>query len=223
MVSWDQGILKFNCCRQVRTLKHGHGDKWLLPRASSLPPRSELPCSGIVRLTSRRIFKMALSTGGNDFARVVSTAPSHASFYERCLLFPYPYASRSTKNDWGGTRGKTGESLGKTRETRNNHPIIKSLTRLRLLLNIPISWLPLPSPSHSDATHVLIRPKRYEFCFLHFHQHLAYDMLAAHETICRNYMRVRDVTRAESNKMLLIGRLSHLFLPSTLTPFRMFH
>lgn len=38
---------------------------------------------------------------------------------------------------------------GKTRETRNNHPIIKSLTRLRLLLNI--AYLPTLPARRRDA------------------------------------------------------------------------
>lgn len=105
-------------------------DSYRAPRRYRLV--SNFLARGIVRLTSRRIFKMAVSTRGNDFARVVSTAPDHASFcevaseYERVVLH---------KERLKGTRGESGIA-GKTRETRNNHPIIKSLTRLRLLSNV---------------------------------------------------------------------------------------
>lgn len=52
------------------------------------------------------------------------------------LLPPFPYVRIVLhKGRLKGTRGET-RIVGKTREARNNHPIIKSLTRLRLLLSV---------------------------------------------------------------------------------------
>lgn len=128
---WDWRILKFNYCRQVRTLSTT-SDKWLLERTSSLPPRFELPCSGIVRLTSRWIFKMALSIGGTilreSLARHRATPPCTRLppfLYERVVL---------CKERQKSTRGET-RIAGRTRETRNDHPIIVSLTKLLSLLS----------------------------------------------------------------------------------------
>lgn len=101
---------------------------------------------------------------------------SHASFHE-AASFSVRTRRAPQRNRLKGTRGET-RIAARTRETRNNHPIIKSLTRLRLLLNtVYLSIRPRARCSArcsvGSGSKLFSSLRIYEFRLRIFYRHLA--------------------------------------------------
>lgn len=144
--------LKFNCCRQVGTLSTS-SDKWLPWPYLVVTARFELPRRrSVARLTSRR----SPQDGANDreailresLARFWATPPSapysplkpsNVSFFQPSpqpsTLGAFPPDEKKRENETGRKHQKhlmPAFSRRRTPAMRNNHPIIKALTRSRL-------------------------------------------------------------------------------------------